>query len=79
LTLRRESNRRIEKSHNQELGNLYCLPNIMVINLRIRWVGHAARVSEMNIYIKYYSKNLKGRGNLENVGVNWRIILKCKL
>jgi hypothetical protein len=40
------------KLHIEELQNLYSSPNIIrLINLRrIRWVGHAARMGEINAY-----------------------------
>ena len=33
--------------HNEELNDLYCLPNIWVIkSKRRRWMGHVARMGE---------------------------------
>ena len=35
------------KLHNEELSDLYSLPNIVrVVKLRMRWAGHVARVGE---------------------------------
>jgi hypothetical protein len=36
------------KSHNEELSNLYSLPNIVrvVKSRRMRWAGHVARMGE---------------------------------
>jgi hypothetical protein len=36
------------KLHNEELHDLYSLPNIIRIikSMRMRWVGHAARMGE---------------------------------
>jgi hypothetical protein len=35
------------KLHNEELNDLYSLPNIMrVVKSRIRWAGHVARMEE---------------------------------
>jgi hypothetical protein len=36
------------KLHNEELNDLYSLPNIMrvVKSRRVRWAGHVARVGE---------------------------------
>ena len=32
--------------HNEELNDLYCLPNIWVIKSKRRWMGHVARMGE---------------------------------
>jgi len=36
------------KLHNEELNDLYCLPNIVRVikSRRIRWAGHVARVGD---------------------------------
>ena len=36
------------KLHNEELNDLYCLPNIVRVikSRRMRWVGHVARMGE---------------------------------
>ena len=36
------------KLHNEELSDLYCLPNIVrvVKSRRMRWAGHVARMGE---------------------------------
>ena len=38
----------MEKLHNEELGDLYSLPNIVrvVKSRRMRWAGHVARMGE---------------------------------
>ena len=34
--------------HNEELNDLYCLPNIVQVKKsRMRWVGHVARMGDM--------------------------------
>jgi hypothetical protein len=42
----------------------------------MRWAGHKARRSEMRIYTKLWSENLKGRDHSEELGVDGRIILQ---
>jgi hypothetical protein len=38
------------KLHNQELHDLYSLPNIVrVVKLRMRWTGHAARIGKERV------------------------------
>jgi hypothetical protein len=34
------------KLHNEELNDLYCLPNIVRVNKwrRMRWMGHVSRI-----------------------------------
>ena len=38
----------IEKLHNEELNDMYCLPNIVrvVKSRRMRWAGHVARMGD---------------------------------
>ena len=45
---RNEVTREWRKLHNQELRDLYSIPNILrvVKSRRMRWVGHVARVGE---------------------------------
>ena len=48
LGLRGTSNREWRKLHNEELSDLYSLPNIVrvVKSRRMRWAGHVARMGE---------------------------------
>jgi hypothetical protein len=36
------------KLHNEELNNLYCSPNIVLVikSRRMRWAGHVAHIGE---------------------------------
>jgi hypothetical protein len=42
----------VEKLHNEELHDLYSLPNIVKIikSRRMRWTGHVARMEKRNAY-----------------------------
>jgi len=57
------------KLHNEELNDLYCSPNVVRVikSRRMRWAGLVARMGERRgVY----------RENLENPGVDGRIILR---
>jgi hypothetical protein len=45
------SNRRMEKFHNKELRNLYCLANVMQLikSRRIRWAEYVANMLENDL------------------------------
>jgi hypothetical protein len=42
----------------------------------IKWPGYVARIGRCEMYTKFKLENLKGRGHLEDLGVNGRIILE---
>jgi len=46
---------------------------------RIRWSGHVARKGDGIAAYRVWWGNLRKRDNLENIGLEWRIILKCIL
>ena len=61
------------RSHNEELNDLYCSPNIVrVIKWReMRWAGHVARMGEeMGVYRVLVGKP-EGRGTLERPRRRW--------
>ena len=64
--------------HNEELSDLYALPNIVrVIKSRtMRLGGHVARMGIGEAYTVFWWANLKERDHLENAGVDGRIILR---
>jgi hypothetical protein len=57
---------------NEDHHNLY--PLLTTIRV-IGWVKHVTRMGQM-INTIYLSGNLKGRDNMEDLVVNWRIILE---
>jgi hypothetical protein len=42
------------KLHNEELNNLYSLPNRMTKSRRMRWSGHVARMGRRGMHIGYW-------------------------
>jgi hypothetical protein len=66
------------KLHNEELHNLYSLTDIIRVikSRRMRWAGHVDRLGAMRNEYKILVENLKERDCLENLGVNYKIILK---
>ena len=66
------------KLHNEELSDLYSLPNIFrVIKLRrMRWAGHVTRMGIGEAYTGFWWANLKERDHLGDPGVDGRIILR---
>jgi hypothetical protein len=65
----------LRRMHNEELHNLYASSNIFrIMKLRrIRCVEDTAHMGKTK-NTKFWSENLKGRGNTEETGVNGRII-----
>jgi len=50
------------KLHNDELSDLYSLPNIVrVVKSRMRWAGHVARVGEGRGCTGFWWGNLRER------------------
>jgi hypothetical protein len=56
------------KLHNEELHNLYSLPNIIrvIISRRIRWLGHVACMAEMINSNKILVRKPKGKRPLRS-------------
>ena len=66
------------KLHNEELNDLYCLPNIVRVikSRRMRWAGHVARIGRGEVYTGFWWGNLREREHLEDPGADGRIILR---
>jgi PAS domain-containing protein len=66
------------KLHNEELSDLYSLPNIarVVKSRRMRWAGHVARVGRKEGCTRCWWGNLRERGRLGDPDVDGRIILR---
>ena len=66
------------KLHNEELSDLYALPNIMrvVKSRRMRWVGHVARMAEGRGVHRVLVGKSEGRDHWGDPDVDERIILR---
>ena len=66
------------KLHNEELSNLYTLPNIVrVVKLRrMRWAWHAARIREGRGVHRVLVGKPEGRDHWGDPNVDGRIILR---
>jgi hypothetical protein len=67
------------KLHNEELNDLYCLPNIIGVfkSRKMRWAGHAARsVVERRDADRVFVEKMRERGHLEDPDIDGRIILR---
>ena len=66
------------KLHNEELSDLYSLPNIVrvVKSRRMRWAGHVARMGEGRGVHRVLVGNLRERDHWGDPDVDGRIILR---
>jgi hypothetical protein len=66
------------KLHNEELNDLYSLPNIIQLNTsrRTRWVGHVTSTGERRGVYRALVEKTEGKSHLEDPGIDGRIILK---
>jgi hypothetical protein len=68
------------KLHNEKLNDLYSLPNIVrVIESRMRWVEHVARMGRVKVYTGIWWGNLREREHLKDPGIEWEDDIKLDL
>jgi hypothetical protein len=66
------------KLHNEELNDLYSLPNILrvVKSRRMRWAGHLARMGKGRVVHRFLVRKREGRRPLGDPDVDGRITLR---
>ena len=66
------------KLHNEEISDLYSLPNILrvVKSRRMRWAGHVACMGEGRVCTGFWCGNLRERDHWGDPDVDGRIILR---
>ena len=64
--------------HNEELGDLYYLPNVVrvVKSRRMRWAGHVAPMGRGEVCAGFSFANLRKRDHWGDPDVDGRIILR---
>jgi hypothetical protein len=71
----------VSKLHNEELRDLYCLPNIVrvVKSRRMRWAGHVARMGERRGAYRALVGKPEGRRPLGRPKSRWEGNIKLDL
>jgi len=66
------------KVHDEKIHNLCSVPNIMMFikSRTLRWAGDVPRMEELRNAYRTVVGNLKGKDHSEDLGVDWRLILK---
>jgi hypothetical protein len=66
------------KLHNEDLNNMYSLPNIICVIKwrRMRWAGYVAQMGRGGVYTGFWWGNLRERDYLEDTVIDGRIILR---
>jgi hypothetical protein len=67
--------------HNEELNDLYCIPNIVrvVKSRRMRWAGHVARMGEGRVVHRVLVGNPEGTRPLGRPRRRWEDNIKRNL
>jgi hypothetical protein len=68
--------RGIRRLHSEELRDSYFAPNIWVIKSR-RWARYVECMGMTRDAYRFWWANLRKRDHFEDLGMDWRIILKC--
>ena len=69
------------KLHNEELNDLYCLPNIIRVikSRRMRWAGHVARMGERRGTYRVLVKNPEEKRPLGRPRRRWEYYIKMDI
>jgi hypothetical protein len=69
------------KLHNEELNDLYCSPNIILVitSRRIRWAGNIARMGKEVVYTGFWWGEHEGRKPLRRHRLGWEDNIKMDL
>jgi len=78
---RDEVTREWRKLHNEELNDLYCLPNIVrvITSRRMRWEGHVARMGEGRGVYRVLVRKPEGNRSLRRPRCRWEDNIKMDL
>jgi hypothetical protein len=67
------------KLYNEELSDLYSLPNIVVRSRRMRWAGHVARMGEGRVVYRVLVGKPEGKRPLGRPRRRWEDNIKTDL
>jgi len=69
------------KLHNEELNDLYCSPNIVLVvkSRRMIWAGHVARVGERRGLYRFLVGKTGGKSPLRRPRFRWEDNIKTDL
>ena len=78
---RDEVTRKWKKLHNEELNDLYSLPNIVQVikSRRMRWAGHVVLVGERRGVYRFFGGEPEGKRPLGRHSCRWENNIKMDL